>query len=121
MKRFSIILLALSTLLFGANVFARGWGHHYGQHGRYSHLGIVIGAPLIWPPYPYYYSYPHTQVVVERQPQIYVQREVPAVQAAPSNYWYFCPDTRSYYPYAQSCPSGWLQVVPQTAPVSPQP
>ena len=25
---------------------------------------------------------------------------------------YYCPDTRSYYPDAQACPSPWLRVVP---------
>jgi Domain of unknown function (DUF4124) len=33
-------------------------------------------------------------------------------QGSGSNYWYYCPDSGGYYPDAQTCPSGWLQVVP---------
>jgi hypothetical protein len=29
-----------------------------------------------------------------------------------SNYLYFCRDTAGYYPEVQTCPSEWLQVVP---------
>src|ERR1700693_2583337 len=33
-------------------------------------------------------------------------------QGSGSNYWYYCPDSGGYYPDVQTCPSGWLQVVP---------
>jgi hypothetical protein len=33
-------------------------------------------------------------------------------QGSGSNYLYYCPDSAGYYPDAQNCPSGWLQVVP---------
>jgi len=33
-------------------------------------------------------------------------------QRSGSNYWYYCRDPAGYYPDAQTCPSGWLQVVP---------
>ncbi|MBI2969882.1 MAG: hypothetical protein HYY36_03995, partial [Gammaproteobacteria bacterium] len=117
MKKLLLFCLALSTSMVGADAFAndryhggygyRGYGHHYG-HGRHyghgSHIGVLFSVPLILRPYDYYSAYPHTRVVVERQPQIYVQREAPAVQPAPSGYWYYCPDSRTYYPYAQTCP-----------------
>ena len=32
-----------------------------------------------------------------------------------SEYWYFCPDSRQYYPYVRECASGWLAVVPGVA------
>ena len=35
-------------------------------------------------------------------------------------YWYYCPDTKTYYPYVQSCASRWQEVVPGTQPVLPQ-
>ena len=31
---------------------------------------------------------------------------------AGSNYGYYCRDPAGYYPDARTCPSGWLQVVP---------
>jgi FKBP-type peptidyl-prolyl cis-trans isomerase FkpA len=44
----------------------------------------------------------------------------PSAQTAPrseqASSWY-CNDTKAYYPYVRECPSGWLQVVPQTAPL----
>ena len=33
-------------------------------------------------------------------------------QGSGSNYRYYCRDTAGYYPDAQTCPGGWLQVVP---------
>ena len=31
-------------------------------------------------------------------------------------YWYYCPDSKAYYPYVQQCPTAWLKVIPQTTP-----
>jgi Domain of unknown function (DUF4124) len=33
-------------------------------------------------------------------------------QGSGSNYRYYCPDSAGYYPDVQTCPSEWLQVVP---------
>ena len=35
-----------------------------------------------------------------------------AALAGRSDLRYFCPDTRSYYPETEACPSPWLKVVP---------
>ena len=41
-------------------------------------------------------------------------------QGSGSNYRYYCPDSAGYYPDVQTCPSEWLQVVPnQTADSTP--
>ena len=39
-----------------------------------------------------------------------------APQSAQSSFWYYCNDAKAYYPYVRQCPSGWVQVVPQTTP-----
>src|SRR5690242_2600863 len=39
-----------------------------------------------------------------------------ATQSEPASAWYYCNDTKAYYPYVRECPSGWLQVVPQRTP-----
>jgi hypothetical protein len=39
-----------------------------------------------------------------------------APQSEPASFWYYCNDAKAYYPYVRECPSGWLQVVPQTTP-----
>lgn len=70
------------------------------------------GMPL-YQPYPYY-PYPQAPVVIEREPQIYVQ---PAPQQQEEqNYWYFCREADKYYPYVKQCPGGWLKVIPSTIP-----
>jgi hypothetical protein len=100
-----------------------GYGHSHYRHSprlvypyRGSRIGVTIAAPILLPTWGYYDPWPRTRVVVERQPVVYVQREVPAAQSAPAGYWYYCPDAQAYYPYVQTCPSNWLQVVPQTTP-----
>jgi hypothetical protein len=132
MKRLVPALLALLVLGFSAGASAgdrwdgyRGW--HGGGHGHYRHnyghrssFSIVLGAPLYWPSYyrPYrpYGWYGQSPVIVQQAPVTYVQRQAPPASVATEEFWYYCPDTRSYYPYTQTCPSEWLQVVPQTAP-----
>jgi FKBP-type peptidyl-prolyl cis-trans isomerase FkpA len=48
----------------------------------------------------------------------------PSAQTAPqsgqASFWYYCNDAQAYYPYVRQCPSGWLQVVPQTTPPGQQ-
>jgi FKBP-type peptidyl-prolyl cis-trans isomerase FkpA/FKBP-type peptidyl-prolyl cis-trans isomerase FklB len=43
-----------------------------------------------------------------------------AVQSEQASFWYYCNDAQAYYPYVRQCPSGWLQVVPQTTPPGQQ-
>jgi FKBP-type peptidyl-prolyl cis-trans isomerase FkpA len=38
-----------------------------------------------------------------------------APQSEQASSWYYCNDTKAYYPHVRECPSGWQQVVPQTA------
>lgn len=112
-----------------------GGGHSYrggGFHGHRFHghhpgfrSSVVIGTGVYLGPYwggygyyPYYPYYPYepaytAPVVVESQPQTYIQ------QSPASSYWYYCEDARAYYPYVKECPAGWLTVAPQ-APGEPQ-
>jgi FKBP-type peptidyl-prolyl cis-trans isomerase FkpA len=39
-----------------------------------------------------------------------------APQSSQASRWYYCNDAKTYYPYVRECPSGWVPVVPQTAP-----
>lgn len=111
--------LALAAMVLGAlasnSAFARG-GH---GHGR-VHLGFHFGAPLFWhSPYwyypPPYYYYPPT-VVVPASPPVYVERSDVAPDQSQQGWWYYCDTSRGYYPYVQSCPSGWQRVPPAPAP-----
>jgi hypothetical protein len=92
----------------------------HGHHGFRSSVVIGTGVWLgpYWGPYwypPYYPLYDPaytTPVVVESQPQTFIQ------QSPAQSYWYYCEDARAYYPYVRECPAGWLTVVPQAPPES---
>jgi hypothetical protein len=101
-------------------------------------LGIVV--PVLPPDYttlwvgrvPYYYAndvyYTAGQggYVVTNPPSNYVDvppaapassaAPAPAPGSAPGAVWYFCRPSGLYYPYAQSCAEGWIQVPAAPAP-----
>jgi hypothetical protein len=117
MKRSLVIFLASLVLLLGYSLPSQA------QHFR---GGVWIGpgwgpgwwgAPYYGYGYPYapYYSAP--PVVIQQQPQEYIQQ--PAVQPQ-QQYWYYCTEAKAYYPYVKQCPGGWNKVVPRTAP-TPEP
>lgn len=77
-------------------------------HGRVF-FGFNFGFPLYppamyYPPPPVYY-YPPTVVT---QPT-YIPP--PSTAAAPAEtMWYYCADSRAYYPYVKDCASPWQRV-----------
>lgn len=98
----------------------------YHHHGR-ARVGVYIGAPLVVAPWPYYrpyyydpYYYPRP-VVIQEQPVIYTEQAqapvqvepAPQAQAPQQQYWYYCQDTQTYYPYVQNCATPWQRVIPQ--------
>ncbi len=110
-RRFACGIFAAALVLSSA-ASALAWSGHDGRRGhffRHDHrfffgprvfVGGVFVGPAFYPPVAYYPA------------PVY---GVPAESYAPppaQQYWYYCPDNRLYYPYTQSCPSGWLQVVP---------
>ncbi len=34
----------------------------------------------------------------------------------PQGTWYYCAESKTYYPYVKECPGGWQRVTPQPAP-----
>jgi len=107
--------LILSTVLLGGVASAPALAWH---HGR-VHFGVVIGAPFYpwyYPPYPpYYYPY-YYPPAVPAAPPTYIEQS--GAQAAPSqsSYWYYCAESKTYYPYVKECPGGWQRVTPKRAP-----
>jgi hypothetical protein len=113
-------------------VAARGGHGHWGGHRSHGHwgwgAGAVIGSAVVagallspWYYRPYYYYPSYTVVEYPAAPTVYYQQPVapaaatvaPAAPADSGNWWYYCNDTRSYYPYVQSCASQWQRVAPQ--------
>ena len=94
MKKLAIACIAVFAVLGGIGAtnaqMHGGGGFHGGRFHGHSHRSFFIGAPLIFGPgyYPYGYSYPYDYSA-----------------------WY-CPNPAGYYPDVQTCPSGWVQVVP---------
>jgi hypothetical protein len=89
---------------------------------------IVVTAPW-YPAYPYPYPYPYVAPVTggPAYAELPTYSDSPAYSDAPANsdvpgyterndYWYFCPDSQAYYPYVQTCPSPWVQVLPEPGP-----
>ncbi len=110
--------------IVGASILASPYA--YSRPHYYS-------RPYYYEPYGYpYYGYapayypPVAPVIVQQQPIVYIEQpaanaaasappvgSAPQVQAqAQQQYWYFCQDSQTYYPHAQTCASPWQRVVP---------
>ncbi len=85
-----------------------GGGFHHGGHGRvFIGTRIFLGDPFWWDPW--YPPYPSAPVIVQQTPPVYIQQSAPGEAAT---YWYYCEQSRGYYPYVKECPGGWMTVVP---------
>lgn len=112
MKRFIRSSLAVIVILLVSAMAAQA-GHFHGGVWIGPGWGPGWGAPYPYYSYPYpYYAAPPV-VIQQPAPEVYVQ---PAPQPEEPTYWYYCQDSRSYYPYVKQCPSGWMKVVPSPPP-----
>jgi len=109
-----IISLAMIVLGTAASGTALAWRHH--GHARF---GVFIGAPAYWYyPAPYYPPYYPSVVTVPASPPVYVERGSAGGEPSADAYWYYCAESKAYYPYIKECPGGWQRVVPQPPPGS---
>ncbi|MSQ55036.1 MAG: hypothetical protein EXR31_06675 [Betaproteobacteria bacterium] len=106
----------------GAHAYGRGappaQRHHHHHRNSGNGVGLVLGIAAIGAaivasraysqPAPLYYA-PAQTIYVEPPPPA-VQ---PALPSAAQNYWYYCRELDTYYPYAQQCPGQWQPVIPQ--------
>ncbi len=109
--------LALSAVLLSAIASAPAFAHHGGGHVRYR---VVIGAPYPYYPWGYfppYYYYPPV-ITVPAEPTTYIEQGSPQTDAAPQpqGYWYYCAESKTYYPYVKECTGSWQRVTPQPPP-----
>src|SRR5205814_1770829 len=81
-------------------------------HGRGAvRFGVYVGGPY-WGPYwgpayyypPPYYYYPPAPA----QPTEYIER----IDPSESGWWYYCDQSRNYYPHVRECAGGWKRVAP---------
>ncbi len=123
MKKIACGVIIVALVLGNAGL-ALAWPGH-GGGGHLARVRVFVGTsvfvgPVWWGPAWYPYPYPYPYPVTYPAPTV-VQQEAPtyAPPATTAQYWYYCPDSKAYYPYIQQCPSGWLQVVP--SPPAPGP
>ena len=107
-----------------AHTPVRGSRSHAFHRG--ARVGVFVGAPIVaspwWHyPFPDYSGYgPHhypPAVYVQEQPTVYIEQPAPspalsASQAQPEPFWYYCEDSKTYYPYVQTCATPWQRVIP---------
>jgi len=80
--------------------FGPGWGPGWG--------------PWWWGPLAYpIYDYPRQPIVIEQQSPVYEQQ---TQQPEEQYYWFYCAESKTYYPYVKQCPKGWMKVVPTLNP-----
>ena len=108
--------LCLVVFAFGAGASAPALAW---RHGGHAHFGVFIGAPAYWYP-PYYYHYPPYYspyyppvIAVPSSPPTYIEQGGAQPAPSQSNWWYYCADAKTYYPYVKECPAGWQRVAPQ--------
>jgi hypothetical protein len=91
---------------------------HSGHSGSHGHGGIFLVAPG-FAPLSFYYPPPGYYPPLPASPPVYIEQD-PAqfVPMQEPYYWYYCAASNMYYPYVDSCPGGWQQVVPDTPPPS---
>ncbi len=109
LKKTALVAVTAVAALFASGAALAQW-HHHGRVG----IGIQFGAP--WPGYYYPPAYYYPPVVaVPAQPPVYIEQ--PQVYSPPAAVvqgdWYYCGDSRAYYPYVRDCPGGWQRVPSQ--------
>ena len=116
------IAVALAVALTASLAARSAFAWHHGHGGPRVSFGFNFGIPVGAYPYyyypPYYYpAYYPAPVVVQQQAPVYIERNpqpAPSAQpSAPAGYWYYCADSRAYYPYVKECQGGWQRVAPQ--------
>ena len=125
-----VAALTASALAFSGAALADRGGHggwdggggwHGGWHGGYG-VGALIGGTIVagallapwYYPGPYYSSYPTVVEVAPAAPTVYMEKPRAAQPAAADagSWWYYCNESKTYYPYVRECASPWQRVAP---------
>ena len=136
-----LMLILLGAVASDSALAGRGHSGFSGRSGQFGHSGSVarsghpahaphpnhsgafLAAPLLVAPWynPFYYPFPDYYYTppLPDSPTVYIEQgAAPPEQVQQPYYWYYCPDSKTYYPYVDDCPGGWQEVVPDTTPPS---
>ena len=136
MKIKSILFVSLLAGLALTSQLAQAHPPGHGGHRWHGGVGVYFGTPYPFHAYPYAYPYgypyayapPPVIITQPPQPQVYIEQgngtTAPAQANPPGtnaennaqNYWYYCEQSKTYYPYVKDCPAGWKQVTPSPPP-----
>ena len=109
---------AIAAAGFVLASFAAASAYAHGVRFGFAFGFPIYPAPYYYPPPAYYYPPP---VYVQPAP-VYVEPPQAAAPAAAAQaesappaeqFWYYCPDSKTYYPYVKTCTSAWQRVRPQ--------
>jgi hypothetical protein len=108
------------TAIFVVLALASGSAFAHGRGGARVTFGFNFGYPIGYNyVHPWYY-YPAPAVVYAAPPVVYASPPAPQVYTERSDVvpesagtWYYCQDSRAYYPYVRECPGGWQRVPAQ--------
>ena len=111
------VLLAVAGVVASAPALAGGHGHGHGHSHVSVGVGFGFGYPYWggpWGPWGYPYPYYGAPTVLVQQPVTYIeQNPQPASAPGPdAGWWYYCDQSKGYYPYVRECPGGWQRVPP---------
>lgn len=129
MRRSKLFLVAAAAALVGVCGVAQA-----------ARVGVYVGAgvPYYYPvaPVPYYYAPPVIVAPPPPQAPDYIEQgqagapvmdaqqgpvnappgDAGGEQQANADTWYYCDESKTYYPYVKQCSSGWRAVPAQPAP-----
>lgn len=116
MKAIERLGWAVALLVFAGSVAAHPPYHHHYPRSSVS-LGFYFGDPWYpfypYPPYPPRVYMPAPVIVTPLAPPVYIEQ--PRPQTLEPGYWYYCNESKAYYPYVKECPGPWQKVPPQPA------
>jgi hypothetical protein len=114
----SLLTLLLLASAASESVLARNGsrgghsgGHSGGHHGGHrAAVGLMFAAPAFWlfrAP-----IYAPSVVAAPSAPPVYIEQgdaQPVAVQSA-GDWWYYCAESKAYYPYVKECAQEWQRV-----------
>ena len=108
MRRYSVrlwLLALLSVVILPGTASA--------HHARVG-VGVYFGPGYYYSPY--YYPppvyYPPQPVVIQQQAPVYIEQAPSSVAQQASGDWFYCPASKTYYPYVKDCTEPWQRVAP---------